>query len=66
VTRKASTAPPASPRASASIAEVSELAHRSGQGADQVLAAVAELNKQAAALRYDATEFVNRMSTASF
>ena len=53
-------------RASAGIAEVSELARRSGQGADQVLAAAAELNKQAAALRHDATEFVNRMSAASF
>jgi hypothetical protein len=31
-----------------------------------VLAAAAELNKQAAALRHDATEFVNRMSAASF
>jgi methyl-accepting chemotaxis protein len=53
-------------RASAGIAEVSELARRSGQGADQVLAAAAELNKQAAALRHDATAFVNRMSAASF
>ena len=53
-------------RASAGIAEVSELARRSGQGADQVLAAAAELNKQAAALRHDATEFVNRMSASSF
>ena len=53
-------------RASAGIAEVSELARRSGQGADRVLAAAAELNKQAAALHHDATEFVNRMSAASF
>jgi hypothetical protein len=29
-----------------------------------VLAAAAELNKQAAALHHDATEFVNRMSAA--
>jgi hypothetical protein len=55
-------APPASPRASAGIAEVSELARRSGQGADQVLAAAAELKKQAATLRHDATEFVNRVT----
>jgi hypothetical protein len=33
-------------RASAGIAEVSELTRRSGQGADRVLGAAAELNKQ--------------------
>jgi hypothetical protein len=53
-------------RASAGIAEVSELARRSGQGADQVLAAATEFNKQAAALRHDATQFVSRVSRASF
>jgi methyl-accepting chemotaxis protein len=52
-------------RAATGIAEVSELARRSGQGADQVLAAAAELNRQAAALRRDATEFVTRVSAAS-
>ena len=52
--------------ASAGIAEVSELARGSGQGADQILAAAAELNKQAAALRHDATELVNRVSAVSF
>jgi hypothetical protein len=36
-----------------------------GQGADQVLAAAAEFNKQAAALRRDAAEFVMRVGTAS-
>jgi methyl-accepting chemotaxis protein len=53
-------------RAAAGIAEVSELARQSGQGADQVLAAAAELNKQAAALRRDATQFISRVSAASF
>jgi methyl-accepting chemotaxis protein len=53
-------------RAATGIAEVSELARQSGHGADQVLAAAAELNKQAAALRRDATEFVTRVSAASF
>ncbi len=53
-------------RAATGIAEVSDLARRSGQGADQVLAAAAELSKQAAALRRDATEFVSRMNAASF
>ena len=52
-------------RASAGITEVSELARRSGQGADQVLSAAAELNRQAAALRRDAAEFVAKMSAAS-
>jgi len=52
-------------RASAGITEVSELARRSGQGADQVLSAAAELNRQAAALRRDAAEFVVKVSAAS-
>ena len=52
-------------RASAGIAEVSELARQSGQGAGQVLSAAAELNRQAAALRRDAAEFVVKMSAAS-
>jgi methyl-accepting chemotaxis protein len=52
-------------RASAGIAEVSELARQSGQGADQVLSAAAELNRQAAALRRDAADFVARVSAAS-
>jgi methyl-accepting chemotaxis protein len=53
-------------RASAGIAEVSELARQSGQGADQVLSAAAELNRQAAALRRDAAQFGARVSAASF
>ena len=52
-------------RASTGIAEASELARRSGQGADQVLAAAADLSRQAAALRRDATEFVSRVSATA-
>jgi methyl-accepting chemotaxis protein len=51
-------------RAATGIAEVSELARQSGHGADQVLAAAAELNRQAAALRRDATQFISRVSGA--
>jgi methyl-accepting chemotaxis protein len=51
-------------RAATGIAEVSDLARRSGQGTDQVLAAAAELNKQAAALRRDAAEFATRVGVA--
>jgi methyl-accepting chemotaxis protein len=49
---------------SASIAGVSDLVHRSGRGADQVLAAAAELSRQAAALTRDAGAFVNRVRAA--
>ncbi len=44
-----------------SIAGVSELVHRSGRGADQVLAAAAELSRQAAALSRDASAFTGRV-----
>jgi methyl-accepting chemotaxis protein len=47
---------------SATIAGVSELVHRSGRGADQVLSAAAEL--QAAALTRGAGEFVERVRAA--
>jgi methyl-accepting chemotaxis protein len=47
-----------------SIAGVSEMVQRSGQGADQVLAAAAELNRQAAALSRDASAFVGRVRAA--
>lgn len=47
-----------------SIADVSELVHRSGRGADHVLAAAAELSRQAAALTYDAGVFVSRVRAA--
>jgi methyl-accepting chemotaxis protein len=47
-----------------SIAGVSELVHRSGRGADQVLAAAAELSRQAAALARDAGVFVGRVRAA--
>jgi methyl-accepting chemotaxis protein len=46
-----------------SIAGVSDLVHRSGRGADQVLAA-AELSRQAAALTRGAGEFVARVRAA--
>jgi len=49
---------------SASIAGVGELVHRSGRGADQVLAAAAELSRQAAALTRDAGAFVSRVRAA--
>jgi methyl-accepting chemotaxis protein len=44
-----------------SIAGVSEMVQRSGQGADQVLAAAAELNRQAVALSRDASAFTGRV-----
>ncbi|MGA2893642.1 MAG: methyl-accepting chemotaxis protein [Xanthobacteraceae bacterium] len=47
-----------------SIAGVSELVHQSGRGADQVLEAAAELNRQAAALSRDATAFTSRVRAA--
>ncbi len=47
-----------------SIAGVSELVDRSGRGADQVLAAAAELSRQAAALARDAGVFVGRVRAA--
>jgi methyl-accepting chemotaxis protein len=47
-----------------SIAGVSELVQRSGRGADQVLAAAAELARQAAALTHDAGVFVSRVRAA--
>jgi len=43
------------------IAGVSEMVQRSGQGADQVLAAAAELSRQAAALSRDASAFTGRV-----
>jgi methyl-accepting chemotaxis protein len=46
---------------SCSIAGVSDLVQQSGRGADQVLAAAAELNRQAAALSRDAREFTSRV-----
>ncbi len=49
---------------SESIAGVSELVQRSGRGADQVLAAAAELSRQAAALTCDAGAFVSRVRAA--
>jgi methyl-accepting chemotaxis protein len=47
-----------------SIAGVSELVDRSGRGADQVLAAAAELGRQAAVLARDAGVFVGRVRAA--
>jgi methyl-accepting chemotaxis protein len=44
-----------------SIAGVSEMVRSSGQGADQVLAAAAELTRQAAALSRDASAFTGRV-----
>lgn len=44
-----------------SIAGVGDLVLRSGRGADQVLAAAAELNRQAAALSRDAGAFTGRV-----
>jgi methyl-accepting chemotaxis protein len=50
--------------ASDSIAGVSDLVHRSGRGADQVLSAAAELSRQAAALTRDASAFTSRVRAA--
>ncbi len=44
-----------------SIAGVSGMVQRSGEGADHVLVAAAELNRQAAALSRDASDFVGRV-----
>jgi hypothetical protein len=52
-------------RASAGIAEVSELTRRSGQG-QTGCSGPPPSSTSSAALRHDATEFVNRMSAASF
>jgi methyl-accepting chemotaxis protein len=49
---------------SSSITGVSELVHQSGRGAAQVLAAAGELNRQAAALSRDATDFTSRVRAA--
>ena len=49
---------------SSSIAGVGELVNQSGRGADQVLAAAAELNRQAAALSRDASAFTGRVRAA--
>lgn len=49
---------------SCSIAGVSDLVQQSGRGADQVLVAAAELNRQAAALSRDAREFTSRVRAA--
>jgi methyl-accepting chemotaxis protein len=46
------------------IAEASDLAYQSGRGAEQVLTAAAELNRQAAALSRDAREFTSRVRVA--
>jgi hypothetical protein len=43
---------------------VSELVNSSGRGADQVLAAAAELGRQAAALTRDASAFTGRVRAA--
>jgi methyl-accepting chemotaxis protein len=49
---------------SESIAGVSDLVHSSGRGADQVLAAAAELSRQAAALTQGAGAFAARVRAA--
>jgi methyl-accepting chemotaxis protein len=49
---------------SSSITGVSDLVHQSGRGAAQVLSAAAELNRQAAALSRDATDFTSRVRAA--
>jgi methyl-accepting chemotaxis protein len=49
---------------SSSIADASDLVHQSGRGAEQVLTAAAELNRQAAALSRDAREFTSRIRVA--
>jgi methyl-accepting chemotaxis protein len=49
---------------SSTIAAVSELVQRSGLGADQVLAAAADLSGQAAALTRDASRFTSRVRAA--
>jgi methyl-accepting chemotaxis protein len=49
---------------SSSISGVSDLVQQSGRGAEQVLAAAAELNRQAAALSRDARDFTRRVRAA--
>jgi hypothetical protein len=46
---------------SCSIAGVSELAEKIGRGADQVVAAAADLNRQTATLTRDAKNFTSRV-----
>jgi methyl-accepting chemotaxis protein len=47
-----------------SIAGVSQLVGQTGQGAGQVLAAAADLNRQAAVLSHDAKDFTRRVRGA--
>jgi methyl-accepting chemotaxis protein len=47
-----------------SISGASDLVHQSGRGAEQVLTAAAELNRQAAALSRDARDFTARIRVA--
>jgi methyl-accepting chemotaxis protein len=47
-----------------SISDASDLVHQSGRGAEQVLTAAAELNRQAAALSRDARDFTARIRVA--
>jgi methyl-accepting chemotaxis protein len=49
---------------SGSIAGVSEFANRTHAGAQQILQAVADLNRQAAALQEEAQDFVTRVRAA--
>jgi methyl-accepting chemotaxis protein len=49
---------------SESITGASDLVDQSGRSAEQVLAAAADLNRQAAALSHDAREFTNRIRVA--
>jgi methyl-accepting chemotaxis protein len=49
---------------SESITGASDLVDQSGRGAEQVLAAAADLNRQAVALSRDAREFTNRIRVA--
>jgi methyl-accepting chemotaxis protein len=49
---------------SSSISGASDLVHESARGAEQVLAAAAELNRQAAALSRDARDFTSRIRIA--
>jgi methyl-accepting chemotaxis protein len=49
---------------SGSILGASDLVHQSGRGAEQVLAAVTELNRQAAVLSSNARDFTNRIRVA--
>ena len=49
---------------SSSIAGVSDLVRQSARGADQLLAAAAELNGQAAQLSRDAKDFIRHVRAA--